>query len=382
MISPTVLQIGAFPFPSHQGSQIYVGGMCQALARCGARVILVCWAGRGPGPIPEGVEIVRTPAAPGDHILRSGPHPARMLQDLQLIPTLRRILDRGGIDIIHAHNVEAPVAAALARGRAGPPLVYNLHTTLRHELPTYLPRGRRLARRFGACLDRWVPRLCDAGVAISPAAATELARRGLDPVATIPPGIDLADLAGADADRARRRHGLGPGPWVIYAGNTDGYQDLPDLLDAMARLPAARLLVVTGSEAGALRRAAADRGLGPDRFRLVVSRRFADTRDALAAGAVAVLPRRRCTGFPIKLLNQLGLGVPTVAAAGSAAAIDGVVPVPSGDPVAMAAAIAALLADPDRRAALGAAARRAVRTDWTWGVRARALLSFYSTIPR
>lgn len=378
----TVLQVGAFPFPTHQGSQVYVAGMARALARR-ARVLLACWAGSGAGPIPEGVEIVRTPWVPGADVLRSGPHPSRPLQDLLLARTVRRLLRTEAIDVVHAHNVEAPLAAWLARGRrARPPLIYDLHTTMRHELPTYGGSWgtRRAARAVGTAIDALVPRACDGAIAMSEAAQRELQARGVSRVARIPPGVEPAELQGACAERARRRWGLGDHRWVVYTGNADGYQDLPDLFAAVAQLPAARLLVVTGSELAPLRALAAEVGLPQERLRLVGSASLADTVDALAAATVAALPRRRCTGFPIKLLNQLCLGVPTVAARGSAQPIPGVIAVPGADPAALAEALGALLADPVRCAALGRAARRAVLGGWTWEVRAEQLLDFYRSL--
>ncbi|HHO51697.1 MAG TPA: glycosyltransferase [Deltaproteobacteria bacterium] len=379
----TVLQVGAFPFPSHQGSQVYVAGMSRALARR-ARVLLACWAGSGAGAIPEGVRIVRTRWVPGSGVLHSGPHPGRPLQDLLLARTVRRILRTEAIDVIHAHNVEAPLAAWLARGRRRhPPVIYDLHTTMRHELPTYGtpgPWAGRGVRAVGAVVDAVVPRVCDGAVAMSEPAQRELLARGVAPVALIPPGIDPEQLQGASAPRARRRWGLGDHRWVVYAGNADGYQDLPDLFAAVALLPSARLLVVTGSPLPPLAAMASAAGVGGSRLRLVRSTSLADTADALAVATVAALPRRRCAGFPIKLLNQLCLGVPTVAAGGSARAIPGVIPVPAADPVAFAAALQALLSDPVRCRALGRAARRAVLGGWTWAARAEQLLRFYHSL--
>jgi len=376
----TILQVGAFPFPLHQGSQVYVRGMATALARRGHRVLLACWA-HGDGPDPEGVQMVRAVPVPGGRVERSGPHWSRGVQDLALIAAVRRAL-RQGVDVVHAHNVEAPVVARIARGRHRVPVIYDQHTRMEQELPTYV-RGRlrrRVARGVGGVVDRWVPALCDASIALSEAGALALRATGAREVVRLDPAVDLDDLRGADPDRARARWRLGDRPWVVYAGNTDAYQELPLWFEAMARLPKAGLLLLTGDDHDPWERRDAALGIGEDRCRLVRTRDFAEVRDGLAAAALAVSPRSQCAGFPIKLLNSLGLGVPTVAAGGSARDLPGVVAVPPRDPEALAGALGALLADPGRRAHLGEIAREAVRTRWSWAPRAARLEEFYRRI--
>jgi glycosyltransferase involved in cell wall biosynthesis len=56
------------------------------------------------------------------------------------------------------------------------------------------------------------------------------------------------------------------------------------------------------------------------------------------------------------------------------------VPVPPGDPQALADALAALVADEPRREALGAAARELVLERYSWDDIARRLLAVYESI--
>jgi glycosyltransferase involved in cell wall biosynthesis len=165
---------------------------------------------------------------------------------------------------------------------------------------------------------------------------------------------------------------------VVYAGNLDPYQDVPDLIAALCAVPSLGLLVVSPSGVAALCQRARTMGLPMERLRAIETTRRADLADALAASAIAAVPRRICSGFPLKLLNLLGVGLPAVCAPGAARPIAGVVAV-DGVP-AMAAALAALAADPAARASLGAAARAAIAADWTVEVRARRLESFYAAL--
>lgn len=378
-----VLQVGAFPFPSHQGSQVYVSGMCRALAKRGHDVTLATY-GHGEGDEPPGVRRLRAPVLPGSRFSRSGPHLSKVPLDGLLAATISAFLRRHPVDVIHAHNVEAPLVGVLAKLLAGQriPLVYNLHTSLEEELPAYWKAGLagRLATPLGRSVDQLLPRISAGCIALSQRSAVRLREQGAVNVHHVPPGVDLDELTGGDADRARRRWSLGEGPWVVYAGNADPYQDLDVLFEAMTRLPRAGLLIVSGSPLSPWQALADRLGIGPERLRLVQSASFADAKDALAAGRVAALPRATCAGFPIKLLNQLGMGRVTVAAEDSARPIEGVFSVPGRDPVALAGCLGAILEDPEMADRLGEAARRAVSARWTWDAQARRLKEVYATV--
>jgi len=253
---------------------------------------------------------------------------------------------------------------------------------MEEELPTYLSSrlAKAAARRGGWAVDHLVPRLAVANVAISKNAVSALRRVGARRVTHLPPGIDLGDLRGADAPRAVQRWGLDDRPWVVYTGNADPYQDLGVWFRAMALVPGAGLLMVSGSPLPTWRRLASELRLAPGRVRLVQSTRLSDHLDALAVATVAVLPRSQCAGFPIKLLNYLGMGVPTVAARGSAQAMGGVVPFDNDDPRDMARAIRTLLDQAGARRALGEAGRTEVEERWTWDAVALRLEELYRAL--
>lgn len=360
-----IVQAAAFPYPTSQGSQVYVRGMARALARRGHRVTVACYA-HGSTASDPGVEVVRTPAIPGYGNLRAGPDLIKPVLDLALAGVLARL----DADVVHAHNYEAPLAAALAQRVRPTPMVYSAHNTMGEELHTYFqrPLARRMARRFGGLLDATVPRLSDHAIAINPKTAPFLTRMGCQKVSVVPPGIDPEELPHTAPAM------LPPGPWVVYAGNPDAYQDLDVLMAAMMRVPEVGLLMVSASPLTAFRR------LGLPRLHCVQTEDFSVVRAHLAAADLAVLPRTVCSGFPIKLLNYLGMGLPTVAAAGTALPMPGVVSVPDHNPAAMAAAIASLLRDSPRHAALSSAARAHVLTHCTWDARGAELEKVYLSV--
>ena len=360
-----IVQAAAFPFPSAQGSQVFVRGMARALARRGHEVSVVCY-GHGEGEVDDDYRIIRTPRVPGYGNLRAGPDMVKPVLDLALAYRIAEI----PADVVHAHNYEAPIAAAMARRFTGTPIVYNAHNTMVEELPTYFerPTARRAARRMGGWLDRTVPKIADHAVVLSSRAVPTLTRLGCGEVSVVPPGVDAAELG--DVEPAQ----LPEGPWVVYAGNPDRYQDLSILVEAIRKLDGVGLLMVSASPLDDWSSA------GLPKFKAVQTSDFAEVKSLMAACDLAAIPRTVCSGFPIKLLNSLGVGLPTVIAEGSAQGLPGEVVVPNGDSEAMAQAIQSLLNAPQRSRELGESARAHVRDACTWEARARDLERIYASL--
>ncbi len=377
------------PFPSPQGTQAAVRAMADACAAEGETHLLVYAGGAGALEAPR-FALHRTeflgeraridvPAA----ALRSGPSLAKLLEDVALVRTLRRLHAVLRPDVVYAHHVEACAAALLAGAR---PLVFVAHTALAPELPTYLPAALRplgapLCARAGDALDVALARRADAVAAVAPALARRLAAvsgvavHGLALPWAVPAPIDLAERTAA-----RVSFGLAPGDEVVlYAGNLDAYQGLPCALAALARAaacrPTLRVLVATASVPHALRAALGAAGLGA-RARCVSLGDEASRRAVHAAADVALVPRGAEGGVPIKLLDALARGLPVVAQRRATAglALDGVVAVcADDDPGALAAALIAALEAPHDAVARSARGR-------TWIAQAHSVPRFLETL--
>ncbi|MEE1757505.1 GT4 family glycosyltransferase PelF [Streptomyces sp. SP18CS02] len=164
------------------------------------------------------------------------------------------------------------------------------------------------------------------------------------------------------------------GPTLSWAGRVDPIKDLETLIRAFARvrdeLPGARLRLFGGTprggEAYRERCEALARSLGHGDA-VTFEGRVDDIRDAYAAGNVVMLSSIS-EGFPFTLIEAMSCGRATVStdvggvreAVGPAGLV-----VPPRDPAAMAAAALELLADPERRAAMGEAARLRVIEQFT-----------------
>jgi glycosyltransferase involved in cell wall biosynthesis len=282
------------------------------------------------------------------------------LYDLLMVFKSLQVINRYRPHLIHAHGYEAALAAGLCRAVTGLPVVYSGHNTMGDELASYrFIRPRWLADGLARALDAFVPRLADRCVPHSSNLEEFFHRAGLsartEPV--VPFGIDVNEVGNGDGSAGRLRYGLGRGPVVLYAGVLDEFQRLDLLLEAMAHLllyePDVRLLVVVTiaqeRHLAALRRKAAELGL--DRHVVLTEPQSLDgVRELLRVADVAVVPRPRAPGFPIKLLNYMAARRPCVLFASSASA-----GLTHGDTVFLAA--------PDTGLALGEAILEVLRDE-------------------
>lgn len=359
-----ILHIGTFPFPSPQGSQVYVQGILKGLVQRGHDVSLLCY-GHGIGETTAGIRILRTPNISFYQNMRAGPDLIKPILDGLMVPLVLREKP----DIIHVHNYEAPLVAKLANvfRRHKIPMVYSAHNTMEEELPTYFSghRRKRMVAKFGRILDHYVPQLADHCVVLSQAGQESLERLGCNNISLIAPGVDRSEYLNIVPQQ------LPKGQWVIYAGNPDHYQDLDILMEAMKLLPTVGLVMVSASETSQWKRN--DDG----RILHIQTQNFREVCGYLQAAQIAVLPRVKCSGFPIKILNYLAMGLPVVCSEGSSIEAPSVFSVPNYAPQKMAEQIHRLLSDEERRVNLGILGREFVFTELSWEKQAERLESVY-----
>lgn len=276
---------------------------------------------------------------------------------------LARYLRAERADVVHSHDVYTNIFGTAWARVAGTPVVVASRRWW-HSLPG-------AAHRIG---NRVAYRVADYVLANSPAVAASLVRDdgvAVARVVTVPNFVDDAAFAPlAAGERAARRAALGVPSDATVVGvvaRLSPVKDHASLLRAAAELrprwPALHFLLFgDGESRPALEELA--RGLG-----IADAVHFAGTQsnhlNLHALFDVSVL----CSlseGFPNSLVEAMAAGRPAVATAvgGNADAVeDGVTGllVPPADPARLAAAIEALLGDPERRTAMGEAGRARAR---------------------
>jgi teichuronic acid biosynthesis glycosyltransferase TuaC len=284
-------------------------------------------------------------------------------------------LARRGFDLVHAHPA-LPDGAAAARlaHRLDLPLVITVHGADAH---VSLSGGGSVA----AATERAL-RQAAAVVAVSQVLAARLA--GVVPAErlhVIPNGVVVPEQpAAADDFLPGRRVVLSAGHLVESKGHLD-------VLDAIARLGAGYdnvhyVVVGEGPLRDRLATRAADLGLG-ERLHLLGQLDQARAFALMARADVFALPSSP-EGFGLVCAEAMAQGTPVIACHGEgpetfiADGQSGVL-VPPHDVKALADALAELLDDRERAAALGAAGRRAVAA-LTWEANARRQLEVYEQV--
>ena len=271
---------------------------------------------------------------------------------LAWVRRLRRLVRERDIDVVHTHMPLPAAVARLALPGRRPAFVHTEHNLWdRYRLPT---------RWANAATYRRNARV----IAVSDGVAASI--RSSVPVDVVVHGTDPAlAVTGPDArGEARSRLGLAAGPSVVgTVGNLTAKKDQATLLRAVAALPPGLggtmlVLVGLGPLEGELRALAQRLGITE---RVV----FAGSRDdvfALLPAFDVFALSSRFEGLPIALLEAMASGVAPVATrVGGIPEVvsdgrDGLLVAP-GDPAGLAAALAALLGDDDRRAAVAERAR-------------------------
>lgn len=375
--------VAACPFPSLRGSQVLVREVAECLAHAGHAVHVVTYPTAEHLTPVERIAIHRVAKLPWLWTARPFGW-QKLLLDVLLTWLLVQVVRRERIEVIHAHNCEAPLLACLVRWLTGVPVVYHAHNALADELPCYFGSGapRALARRVGAALDRFLARTADHTIALSDRLAAYLAARGAaGRVTTIAPAA--ARLVVNETPAGRRESG----PLIMYGGNLDPYQDLDCLRHGFARLravePQARLVVVTHGAAHPKTVAQAAKLADQPGVTVRVLNSFAAAMRALANGDVLVCPRASWSGFPIKVLNYMALGRAIVHARGSAHAIDdGVTGLlyDDGDAGALAKTLLRVVRDPALAVQLGRQARSVARERYAAASVLALLVSVYDRV--
>lgn len=377
-----VAMVAACPFPSLRGSQVLIRELAENLANAGHSVHVVTYPTAQHMVPVQRIAIHRVAKLPGLWTARPFGW-QKLVLDLFLLWQLFRVVRRERIQVIHAHNFEAPLIAYVVRFLTGVPVVYHAHNALSDELPCYFTRNamRRAARRLGAFLDRRVSSWADYSIALSDRLAAFLAvRGGSGKVDVIPPAI--TPLVNGRRPRSRANRGF----VVMYAGNLDPYQDIDLLLAGFERVssaePAARLVFVThkGAHPETQQRAAALARRPGVTVRVVNT--FAAAVRELSQADVLVCPRGSWSGFPIKVLNYMALGAPIVHARASAHALtDGTTALlfSDNDPIALARSILRLR-DPALAQRLGRQARAMVLDQYAWPRLLPRVVSVYDRV--
>jgi D-inositol-3-phosphate glycosyltransferase len=386
MVSEHASPLAALGGADAGGQNVHVAALSAALARRGAEVVV--HTRRDDPALPERVAVA--PGVTVEHVDAGPPVPIpkdELLPHMdELAARLRQSWRADPPDVVHAHFWMSGLAALTAGRPLGLPVVQTFHALgvvkRRHQGAKDTSPPSRLRD------ERFLAREADRIVATCSDEVFELVRMGADlrRITVVPCGVDLGrfrpDGPAEPRDPGRSR--------LLVVSRLVERKGIGSVITALAELPGTELVVAGGPPARRLAEDPEARRLAAlaERLGLAGRVRFRgqvepDDLPALYRSADLVVCVPWYEPFGIVPLEAMACGVPVVASAVGGlvdSVVDGVagVHVPPRRPDLLASVLAGLLADPARRAALGAAGARRARRRYRWDRIARGTLDVYA----
>jgi starch synthase len=300
----------------------------------------------------------------------------------------------GGADLVHSHTWYANLAGHLAALLYGVP-----HVMTTHSLEPLRPwKAEQLGG--GYALSSWCERTAVEAAAAVIAVSDGMRADVLAAYPAVPPervrvirnGIDTQEYAPDPGTDVLARYGVDPGrPYVIFVGRVTRQKGLPVLLRAAAYLDPEAQLVLCAGQADTPELAAEVDGLVAE---LTASRSGVHLISGMLAKpeVIQLLSHARvfaCPSVyePLGIVNLEAMACGAAVVASRVGGIPEVVDdgetgllVPPSDPVALAAALNELLADPGRAAQLGRAGRKRAVAEFGWPAIAAQTVALYQEL--
>jgi starch synthase len=392
-----VLMTREYPPEVYGGAGVHVKYLSRELARL-TDIEIRCFG----GPRASDGQIVVRAYEPWERLAGSEPYFAA-LQAMSVDLAMAEGLE--GASLVHSHTWYANLAGHLAK------LIHRLpHVATTHSLEPLRPwKVEQLGGGYAvSCFcERVGLEAADRIIAVSSAMRQDILRTypAVDPdrVVVVRNGIDADEYRPDGRTDVLRRFGVDPGqPIVMYLGRVTRQKGLPHLLDAALEIdPKAQLVLCAG---------AADTPELEAEVSSKVTRLATERGNVIWIGQVAKedIPQMLthadvfvCPSIyePLGIVNLEAMacetpvvatatgGIPEVVVDGETGLLVPFEPAEGGGPrdrARFAKDIAertnALLADPERAAAMGRAGRRRVLEHFTWEAAARRTLDVYETL--
>ena len=355
-MSDRPLKIALTCYPSVGGSGILASELGGQLAARGHEVHFISY--ERPFRLPEGPRVFFHPVAVNSYDLFKYPD-----YTLPLSVKMAEVAKQHALDLLHVHYaVPHATAAILARAMLHEEHRLRIITTLHGTDTTLLGRDPGYGPAIRHALEH-----SDAITTVSAFMQRETVRLlGVQRPIEVIPNFFEPHACTHRREETRRELGLRDGEaMLLHLSNLRPLKRTDLLLDLVARLKdrlPCKLVILAGADPARLVGEIRQRGLGDH---VIVRERVTAIEDYLQAADFGLFTSET-ESFCLSILELMSAGVPS-----AAFAVGGIPEVtldrqtgvlaPFGDTAALAAGIEAILRDPVRRAAMGAAARARAR---------------------
>lgn len=292
-------------------------------------------------------------------------------------------------DVVHCHDTNTlGIGVSVAR-QLGVPYVYDAHELYPDSLTQRRFQGSAPVQMYLRSQERQLVPGAAAVITVSDGLSRVLHERyGVAPVlvANCPPLRPPADRTAL-----KRELGLPPESLVVlYQGGLLPGRAIDELVDAMAQVPDAYLVVQgSGEYESAMRSRVAERGVDARTIFMgqVPHERLFELTCGADVGTIFLdgVTLNHQLAWTNRMFMYMMAGIPTAAtdlpgASGVLLPAGAGLVAPAGDAEAMADILRKLVSDPERRARMGAAGRAAAESEYNWASQERRLLDVYERL--
>ena len=373
-----ILVLAPQPFMAPRGTPIAVKMLLETLSARGDHMDVITFAG-GEAIEIENCRFFRVPALPGTRNMSPGFSLKKLVCNVVMFPMACWRMLRKRYDLVLAVEESAYMAMVL-RPIFRVPYIFDIDSSIPEQISDKYKLPRAIARFLVAVERRAARRALGAIVCCAALGALVQEYAPTTPIQVLEDVTMLEESEDEESDEAEQY----AEPVVMYVGNLEPYQGLGLLIEGVARLDhavtPARLVVIGGSPHHIEAYRARAKALGiADRVTFAGPKPVAELGTHLRTATIVASPRTQGRNTPMKVYSYLDSGRPLLAtrlATHTQVLDDEIAMLVDPDPEDVARGLRALLADPELRARIGAAARIRVAAEFTPAAYRRKLSGF------
>lgn len=312
-----ILMVAPQPYFSPRGTPFSVLHRVRALCALGHTVDLVTYP-IGEDVVVPGLNIYRSANLARSKTIKIGPSVAKLLLDIPLYLTTRKLIKKNKYDILHSHEEAAFFCAGLSK-KARIPHLYDMHSSLPQQLGNFNRFNFKFIKGTFHFLENYILKtcsgvitICDELAVITQHVCPDTPQKNIENIGDDRQVFPVSEgLVDGHVDFSNKQ-------MVLYTGTLETYQGIDLLIESFAKLqqmlPKVKMVVVGGTETQV--RAFEEMAISldvSDNIHFIGTVHPSKLGNFYNQASIIVSPRSLGTNTPLKLYSYLRSGVPIVA---------------------------------------------------------------------